>query len=199
MDAPEAGCGPLYACYLAARQGDDEAMRAAWRDVETDAWSRGKALSDDLTEAVDDGDGDRVATLLEDRVFHTDPEDRLDGIVAQELGQLLWTVGYLAAFVLFFGADSRQAIVARLRWAYRTVGVDIRAIESVGDVERTVFQCPYRDAGASRWGQRRVCHDVLDRVDDGYVTFLDRHRDIEYDRPRPCAGGQCCYSEVTEQ
>jgi hypothetical protein len=40
---------------------------------------------------------------------------------------------------------------------------------------------------------------VLDRVDDGYVTFLDRHRDVEYDRPRPCAGGPCCYSEVTEQ
>ena len=44
---------------------------------------------------------------------------------------------------------------------------------------------------------------MLDRVDDGYVTYLERHRDIDYRRPMDCAGsGVCddpehCFSEVT--
>jgi len=193
------GCGPLYDCYVAARNGDADAMGAAWRSVEDAAASRGSTLPDTLSTAVTDGDTDRAATIIEERVFADHRPERLDGPLATAVGRVLWAVGYAAAFVLFFGADTREAIVGRLRWAYRTVGVDIRAVETADDAERTVFRCPYRDVGATRWGERRACHDVLDRVDDGYVTFLDRHRDVEYDRPRPCAGGPCCYSEVTEQ
>jgi len=89
--------------------------------------------------------------------------------------------------------------VQRLRWAYSTVGVDIRDTETIDGIERTVFRCPYRELGANRWGKRRACHDVLDRVDDGYVTYLDRHRDVDYQRPRACTASGCCYSVVAEQ
>jgi hypothetical protein len=127
-----------------------------------------------------------------------DAAPTLVGPAAAFIGTLLYTVGYVAAFGLFFRARSRQAVVRRLRWAYRTVGVDIRDTETADGVERTVFRCPYRTLGAGRWGRRRACHDVLDRVDDGYVTFLARHRSLDYDRPRACAASECCYSEVAE-
>lgn len=193
----DVGCGPLYACYLAARRGDVAAMRSAWRSVEAEALSQGLPVEDALAEAVTDGDPEQAADVLEDAVFATEPAPELDGRLATGLGRVLWTFGYVAAFVLFFRAHSKEAIVERLRWAYRTVGVDVRALESVGDTERTVFRCPYRTVGAEWVGQRRVCHDVLDRVDDGYVSYLDRHREVTYDRPRPCAGGACCYSELS--
>lgn len=115
--------------------------------------------------------------------------------------RLLYGLGYLLAPALFLGADTPAAVASRLRLAYRAVGVRIRDHTADGGVERIVFRCPYRGIGASRWGETWLCHTKLDRVDDGYVSFLARHRGVEYRRPRDCATeGACphglCYSEV---
>jgi len=120
------------------------------------------------------------------------------------LRRLLHGLGYLIAPVLFFRASTPEAVVARLRLAYRLVGVRIVETPRVDDVERTIFLCPYRNLG-TRWRpQKWVCHDILDRVDDGYVTYLSRHKDIDYQRPRDCgelpecgADAEHCYSEVS--
>lgn len=119
------------------------------------------------------------------------------------LERLLHGIGYLIAPVLFFRADTPEAVMKRLRFAYRLVGVNIRATAREDDIERTEFRCPYRNLGADRYGEKWVCHRKLDRVDDGYVTYLGRHKDIDYERPRDCAeSGDCdpqhCYSEVSE-
>ena len=119
--------------------------------------------------------------------------------------RLLHGFGYLLAHVLFLGASSPQSVVRRLRFAYRLVGVRIVERPRVDGVERTIFLCPYRNLAAGRFGEKWLCHRKLDRVDDGYVTYLRRHRDIEYRRPRSCAElSYCeesayCYSEVTRQ
>lgn len=118
--------------------------------------------------------------------------------------RLLHDIGYLIAHVLFLGAHTPSAVVRRLRIAYRLVGVRIVETPRVDAAERTVFICPYRNLGATWFGEKWVCHDVLDRVDDGYVTYLRRHEDIDYQRPRGCADlAYCdesayCYSEVSD-
>jgi len=119
------------------------------------------------------------------------------------LERLLHGVGYLIAPVLFFRAETPEEVVRRLRFAYRLAGVRIRGTEHRDGTERTEFRCPYRNLGAGRYGRKQVCHRKLDRVDDGYVTYLRRHKDIDYQRPRDCAeSGDCdpehCYSEVSE-
>jgi hypothetical protein len=124
--------------------------------------------------------------------------DRPSGIVER----VLHGFGYVAAFVLFAGAHTPPEVVRRLRIAYRVVGVRITDTATVDDRELTVFRCPYRRLGADRWGAKWLCHEKLDRVDDGYVTFLARHRDLDYQRPRDCdQAGFCdtesCYSSVT--
>lgn len=112
-------------------------------------------------------------------------------------------LGYVLAHVLFLGARSPRAVVRRLRLAYRLVGVRIVETPHVDGVERTVFLCPYRNLGADRFGEKWFCHDVLDRVDDGYVTYLRRHRDVDYRRPTGCGDlpyceeSDYCFSEVT--
>ena len=117
--------------------------------------------------------------------------------------RVLHGIGYLVAHVLFLGATTPRAVVGRLRLAYRLVGVRIVERPRVDHVERTIFRCPYRNLAAGRFGQKWLCHDVLDRVDDGYVTYLRRQRDIDYQRPRSCADlAYCdesayCYSEVS--
>ena len=119
--------------------------------------------------------------------------------------RLLHDIGYLIAHVLFLGANTSSTVVRRLRMAYRLVGVRIVETPRIDETERTIFLCPYRNLGASRFGRKWICHDILDRVDDGYVTYLRRHRDIDYQRPRSCSnlayceGSEYCYSEVTEQ
>lgn len=119
------------------------------------------------------------------------------------LRKLLHAFGYAVAHVLFLGARTPRAVARRLRLAYRLVGVRIVETPRVDGAERTVFLCPYRDLAATRFGKRWLCHDVLDRVDDGYVTFLRRHRSIDYQRPRGCASlpscddAEYCYSEVS--
>lgn len=118
--------------------------------------------------------------------------------------RLLYWFGYLAAHVLFLDAATPDSVVRRLRIAYRLVGVRIVETPVVDGVERTVFLCPYRNLAASWLGEKWLCHDVLDRVDDGYVTYLRRHRDIDYRRPRGCAElpycdeSDYCYSEVSD-
>jgi len=115
----------------------------------------------------------------------------------------LHALGYAIAHVLFLGAYTPRQVVRRLRIAYRLVGVRIVETPRVDGVERTVFRCPYRNLGASRYGEKWVCHDVLDRVDDGYVTYLARHRDLDYRRPTDCADlpycdeSAHCFSEVS--
>lgn len=116
--------------------------------------------------------------------------------------RVLWGFGYLFAFLLFFRAHSIERVVSRLRLAYRLVGVKIVDRPTIDGTERTIFLCPYRNLGASRWGRKWLCHEKLDRVDDGYVSFLARHRDIEYVRPQSCGKlpdveERYCYSEVS--
>lgn len=119
------------------------------------------------------------------------------------LRKLLHAFGYLVAHVLFLGARTPRAVARRLRLAYRLVGVRIVETPRVDGVERTIFLCPYRDLAAGRFGRGWLCHDVLDRVDDGYVTFLRRYRDVDYERPRSCEAlaycddSEYCYSEVS--
>ncbi|UWG50508.1 Uncharacterized protein AArcCO_1198 [Halalkaliarchaeum sp. AArc-CO] len=119
------------------------------------------------------------------------------------LERLLHAFGYAFAHLLFFRAESPDAIVRRLRLAYRLVGVRIVETPRIDDVRRTVFLCPYRNLAAGRFGEKWLCHEKLDRVDDGYVTFLRRHRDIDYQRPQCCselsycADSEYCYSEVS--
>lgn len=118
--------------------------------------------------------------------------------------RLLHDLGYVIAYVLFAGARRPQTVVRRLRFAYRLVGVRIVETPQVDSVERTIFLCPYRNLGTTWFGEKWICHDILDRVDDGYVTFLRRHREIDYQRPRGCANlpycgeSEYCYSEVSE-
>lgn len=119
------------------------------------------------------------------------------------LEKLLHWFGYAIAHVLFLGARSPTSIVRRLRFAYRMVGVRIVETPRVDGVERTIFLCPYRNLAANRFGAKWLCHEKLDRVDDGYVTFLRRHRDIHYVRPQCCSSvsfcddEEYCYSEVS--
>ena len=118
--------------------------------------------------------------------------------------RLLHDIGYVIAYVLFVGANTPDSVVTRLRVAYRLVGVRIVETPQVDSVERTIFLCPYRNLGATWFGEKWICHDILDRVDDGYVTYLRRHKRIDYQRPRGCANlaycdeSEYCYSEVSE-
>lgn len=119
------------------------------------------------------------------------------------LERLLYAFGYAFAHLLFFRAETPDSIVRRLRFAYRLVGVRIVETPRVDGVRRTIFLCPYRNLAANRLGEKWLCHEKLDLVDDGYVTFLRRHRDIEYQRPRGCSelaycdDSEYCYSEVS--
>lgn len=117
------------------------------------------------------------------------------------LERLLHGFGYALGFLLFFRAETPPAIVRRLRFAYRLVGVRITKTSRLDGVERTIFLCPYRDLGANRFGRKWLCHEKLDRVDDGYVSYLAKYRDITYRRPTGCeqaehCADEYCYSEV---
>lgn len=109
--------------------------------------------------------------------------------------RLLHDFGYALAYGLFLGASSPDRVVRRLRLAYRSVGVRIDDTTSEDGAERTTFTCPYRNVGAGTCGAKWVCHEKLDRVDDGYVTYLEE-RGIDYQRPRDCPGSEQCYSTV---
>lgn len=116
--------------------------------------------------------------------------------------RVLYWFGFAFAHLLFLRAHSPEAIVRRLRIAYRLVGVRIVETPLVDGNHRTIFLCPYRNLGARRWGAKWLCHEKLDRVDDGYVTFLARRRGINYVRPQSCEEldgeeGRYCYSEVS--
>lgn len=119
------------------------------------------------------------------------------------LERLLHGFGYALAHPLFVGASTPESVVRRLRIAYRCVGVRIVETPRVDGTERTIFLCPYRNLAAGRFGTKWLCHEKLDRVDDGYVTYLRRHKDIEYERPRSCESleycdeSAYCYSEVS--
>lgn len=111
------------------------------------------------------------------------------------LERFLHDFGYALAHGLFIGASSPEGVVRRLRLAYRSVGVDIDDTENEAGTERTTFTCPYRNVGAGLCGEKWICHEKLDRVDDGYVTYL-AERGIDYQRPRSCAETAQCYSTV---
>lgn len=198
MEPAGGDCGSLYSVYRAARAGDEEGMRQAWTTAESAVSSLDDEVVNALEAAVEDGEANAATRLAADILFGEPEPATLDGALASLLGSLLYWFGFVASFVLFFRAHSREEVVDRLRWAYRTVGVDIRDTETVDGLERTTFRCPYRTLGAGRYVQRHACHEVLDRVDDGYVTFLERRRGIDYQRPRGCAVSECCYSEVSE-
>lgn len=113
--------------------------------------------------------------------------------------------GYAIAHLLFFGVNTPESVVRRLRLAYRLVGVKIVETPQVDGIERTVFLCPYRNLARTRYGKKWLCHQKLDRVDDGYVTYLRRHKNITYQRPRSCtdlaycADSSYCYSEISDR
>lgn len=115
----------------------------------------------------------------------------------------LYWFGYVFAHLLFFRANTPRTVVRRLRIAYRFVGVRIVETPVVDGARRTVFLCPYRNLAASRFGKKWLCHERLDVVDDGYVTYLKRHKDIDYHRPHgyeelgACRNPEYCYSEVS--
>lgn len=119
------------------------------------------------------------------------------------LERLLHWFGYLISPLLFFRASTPEAVAERLRFAYRLVGVRIVETPHVDGTERTIFLCPYRNLAANRFGSKWLCHEKLDRVDDGYVTYLRRHKDIVYNRPQSCtelkycSESEYCYSEVS--
>jgi hypothetical protein len=199
MSLADRSCGVLHALHAAARDSDPEAVDRAWKAIDTNQDHIDAERYDAIAAAIDDADYDRVTELTAAVLFGEEEIPALDGRLAGVVGTLLHAFGYLAGYVLFFRAHSPESVVQRLRWAYSTVGVDVRDTETIDGIERTVFRCPYRELGANRWGKRRACHDVLDRVDDGYVTYLDRHRDVDYQRPRACTASGCCYSVVAEQ
>jgi len=146
------------------------------------ALAEADALLDEVTEIA--GWYATLRSLVDD-----DPDD------LTRVERLLHGFGYALAHGLFLGASSPKRVVRRLRLAYRSVGVDIDETESEAGAERTTFTCPYRDVGARIYGDKWVCHEKLDRVDDGYVTYLGE-RGIDYQRPRGCDEGEGCYSTV---
>ena len=117
----------------------------------------------------------------------------------------LYVAGYVIAHVLFLRANTPKVVVRRLRFAYRLVGVKIADTPRIDGTERTIFLCPYREIAATRYGKKWVCHQRLDWVDDGYVAYLRRHKNIDYQRPQSCtdfdycADSAYCYSEVTRR
>ena len=147
---------------------------------------RALAAADEAAAAVTEIAGwyATLRSLLDD-----DPDD------LTRLERLLHGFGYVLAHGLFLGASSPERVVRRLRLAYRSVGVDIDETDSEAGAERTEFTCPYRNVGAGVYGEKWVCHEKLDRVDDGYVTYL-AERGIDYQRPRDCDGSDRCYSTV---
>jgi len=147
-----------------------------------DALAAAAAAADEVA-AVSAWYGDLRALLVDS------PENR------SLLERALHDFGYALAHGLFLGASSPEAVVRRLRLAYRSVGVRIDQTDSGPGGERTTFTCPYRDVAAGRCGAKWVCHEKLDRVDDGYVTYL-AERGIDYQRPRDCPGTDQCYSTV---
>jgi hypothetical protein len=147
---------------------------------------RALAEADEATDAVAEIAG-WYATLRS--MLDDDPDD------LTRFERLLHGFGYALAHGLFLGASSPERVVRRLRLAYRSVGVDIEETASEAGAERTAFTCPYRGVGARIYGDKWVCHEKLDRVDDGYVTYL-AERGIDYQRPRDCDGSERCYSTV---
>ncbi|MFC5277779.1 hypothetical protein ACFPM1_03200 [Halorubrum rubrum] len=147
-----------------------------------------------LTEAADE-----LPEIAEAAAWYADLrsllEDDPDDLTLVE--RALHDFGYAVAHGLFLGANAPETVVRRLRLAYRLVGVRIDDAASDG-VERTTFTCPYRNLGAGRCGTRWLCHEKLDRVDDGYVTYL-AERGIDYRRPRGCVGSEQCYSTVARE
>lgn len=197
MERETGECGELHTLYTVARD-DIEATREMWSRIRPVVAGLDEKTADEIDEQLEAEDTQAVRRALAELLYVDEENNRLDGPVSSAVGTLLHGFGYAAAHVLFYGAESRSAVTTRLRLAYRTVGVDVLDTESVDGTERTVFRCPYRNVAADRYGERRVCHDILDRVDDGYVTFLERHRDLDYDRPRRCAESDCCHSEVSD-
>lgn len=66
----------------------------------------------------------------------------------------LYLAGYAIAHVLFFGMNTPEAIVRRLRFAYRLIDVKIVEMPQVDGAERTVFLCPYRNPVKTRYGEK---------------------------------------------
>ena len=183
------------------------------------AYAGGGMLREDVLEHVEAVPGfrltDGAAPLPDRRAALAEAADAMDEVAAVStwyrdlrallvdspenrslVERVLHDFGYALAHGLFLGASSPEQVVRRLRVAYRSVGVRIDDTASGPGGERTTFTCPYRDVAASQCGEKWVCHEKLDRVDDGYVTYL-AERGIDYQRPRDCATSEQCYSTVT--
>jgi len=183
------------------------------------AYADGDVLREDVLEHVEAVPAfrltDGAAPLPDRRAALRDAAERIEAVAAVAtwyrdlrallvdspenrslLERALHDFGYALAHGLFLGASSPEQVVRRLRLAYRSVGVRIDDTDSGPGGERTTFTCPYRDVAAGRCGRKWVCHEKLDRVDDGYVTYL-AERGIDYQRPRDCPGSEQCYSTVT--
>jgi hypothetical protein len=159
-------------------------------------------LSDGPTLLTERREALAEATALRDDVrevaeWYGTLRSRLEGDRASltRTERLLHDFGYALAHGLFLGASSPSAVVRRLRLAYRSVGVRIDETASEAGIEETTFTCPYRNVAAGTCGDRWVCHEKLDRVDDGYVSYL-AERGIAYQRPRGCTDSEQCRSTV---
>ena len=189
-------------------------------DSRTSAYADGEILREDVLEHVEAVPSfrltDGAAPLPDRREALSTAAERFDSIATVAawyadlrallvdsptnrslLERILHDFGYALAHGLFFGASSPEQVVRRLRLAYRSVGVQIDDTDSGPGGERTTFTCPYRDVAAGRCGEKWVCHEKLDRVDDGYVTYL-AERGIDYQRPRDCPNSHQCYSTVAQ-
>lgn len=184
----------------------------------TSAYADGEILREDVLEHVEAVPSfrltDGAAPLPDRREALSTAAERFDSIAAVAawyadlrallvdspanrslLERILHDFGYALAYGLFLGASSPEQVVRRLRLAYRSVGVRIDGTDPGPGGERTTFTCPYRNVAAGQCGEKWVCHEKLDRVDDGYVTYL-AERGIDYQRPRDCPNTHQCYSTV---
>jgi hypothetical protein len=110
--------------------------------------------------------------------------------------RLLYLLGYVLAPLLFVRARDAKAVAKRLRLAYKLVGVKIIDVIATDSGERMVILCPYRNILADKYGERGFCHSKLDRVDEGYASYL-RRRNIRYRVPQHWRTSEYCYSEVS--
>jgi hypothetical protein len=204
--------------------GTYSAIADAWYDTLTEyveAYEAGTCLRENVLEHVESipsfhlSDGAAPLRERKERLVHAAEKSEAVAAVSQwyhrvrslledtpqELTffeRMLHDFGYALAHGLFLGARTPEAVARRLRVAYQAVGVRIDETMRDGGAERTRFTCPYRDIRSEQCGDRWVCHEKLDRVDDGYVTYLGE-RGIDYQRPRACNNATQCHSTVARE
>ena len=112
------------------------------------------------------------------------------------LKNYLRAFGYLIAPFLFLGANDEETIAERLRFAYKLVGVKVIKVISQNSTEIMIFLCPYRNLSITG-KPKEICHQILDKVDEGYADFL-RRKNIRYSGPKSYGKTDYCFSKVSK-